>query len=89
MIGYEFEIPLRKGRREKTPTNLKESEYRKQIILLMVEILKVLPMNCSIQVPMSSGVLHMCGAALLMTRVGEKVEEVQTSSSLCCHCANL
>lgn len=52
--------------------------YGEQIIFQMVVTLKMSLMNCSIQVQVSSGALHIYGATLLITGVREGIEEIFT-----------
>lgn len=52
--------------------------YGEQLLFQMVVILKTSPMNCSIQVQVSSGALHIYGATLLITGVREGAEEIFT-----------
>lgn len=60
---------------------LKELVYGEQIIFQMVAIFKMSPMNCSIQVQVSSGALHIYGATLLITAVREGGKEVCTEGA--------
>lgn len=80
LLSYECEIPLKKGRKKPTK-HLKEPVYAEQVIFQMVVILKLSPTNCSIQLQVSSGALHICGATLLITGVREGVEEIFTEAA--------
>lgn len=80
-VGYECEIPLRNRRKKKPTKHLKEPVYAEQTIFQMVVILKLSPTNCSVQVQVSSGVLHIYGDTLLITRVREGVEEIFTEAA--------
>jgi len=57
--------------------------YGEQIVFQTEVVLKMSPMNCSIQVQVSSGALHIYGAALLITGVGEGVEKIFTEVARC------
>lgn len=68
------------GKGENEKETLKELVYGEQIIFQMVVIFKVSPMNCGIQVQVSSGALRVYGAALLIAGVREGGREVCTGA---------